>query len=253
MPTKTELISQISEKEDRILLSSISDKLEKSYQKSIPMYSDFLDARQMILAKRLFSFYGEDLCFFGGIKNAERQICYLDLGYGELPVVVLQIVSSDLKSIGHRDVLGALMGLGVKRQKIGDIVLGEISYFAVKEEIAEYVMENLLTIGRHPVRLEPMKAEIPEKEHEFSYRSTTVSSLRLDCLISDIAKLSREKAKMLILAGKVKVNHFEDTNYKKQLSVGDVVSVSKKGRFVLEEVEGTTKKDRIKIIIKKYE
>ncbi len=235
------------------MLSSVYDKLEKSYQKGYPIYSDFLDEKQIVLAKQLFSFYRDDLCFFGGVPNAERQVCYLDFGYGETPIKMIGISSSCGNQFGHRDVLGALMGLGIKRQKLGDIVVGELSYFLVKEEIAEYVMENLHTVGRYPVSLEVIENPEIEKEQSFSYRSTTVSSLRLDCLVGDIAKLSREKAKELILAGKVKVNHFETTQYNKTLSVGDLISISKKGRFVLEEVEGVTKKDRVKILIKKYE
>ncbi|MBO5408003.1 MAG: hypothetical protein J6A61_01140 [Clostridia bacterium] len=253
MLNKTELLNRISDKEDRILLSSVYDKLEKSYQKGYPIYSDFLDERQIALAKQLFSFYRDELCFSGGVSNAERQLCYLDFGYGELPVKIIGISSSAGNKFGHRDVLGALMGLGIKRQKLGDIVVGDVSYFLVKEEIVSFVMENLNTVGRYPVSLEILENTSLEKEQNFSYRSTTVSSLRLDCLVSDIAKLSREKAKELILAGKVKVNHFETTQYNKQLSAGDLISISQKGRFVLEQMEGITRKDRMKILIKKYE
>ena len=253
MLTKTELMNRILEKEDRILLSSVYDKLEKSYQKGYPIYSDFLDGRQITLARQLFSFYRDDLCFAGGVLNAERQVCYLDFGYGELPVKIIGISSSLGNQFGHRDILGALMGLGIKRQKVGDIVIGEVSYFLVKEEIASFVMENLHTVGRYPVSLEILENPSLEKEQNFSYRSTTVSSLRLDCVVGDIAKLSRERAKELILAGKVKVNHFETTQNSKTLSLGDLISISHKGRFVIEEIEGVTRKDRIKILIKKYE
>ena len=98
-----------------------------------------------------------------------------------------------------------------------------------------------------------LEGETVTMEEKCSYRSTTVSALRLDCIVADITRLSREKAKDLILSGRIKVNHFEETNYKKMLSQGDLISISKKGRFALSEIEGVTRKERIKITIKKYE
>lgn len=253
MQTKSELLDQITDKEDRVLLSSLYDKLMQSDRKNYPIYSDFLDARQLRLVQQLFSFWGDRLRFFGGIQNAERCICYLDFGYEDFPIRLIEICSSGAENISHGDVLGSLMGLGIKRQKIGDVLADGRLVFAVKEEIAEYVMQQLTKISRYPVTLQLLDGFTVEKKQQFSCRSSTVSSLRLDCVVADIAKLSREKAKEYILANKVKVNHFEETNYKKVLSPGDVLSLSHVGRFVLDEVEGFTKKNRLKITIKKYE
>lgn len=253
MQTKTELLAKISDKDDRMLLSSVYDKLEQSYQKSYPVFSDFLDERQMTLVKKVFSFWKEDLCFFGGIENAGRNICHLRFDYGEYPVKLLELSFPKGADIGHRDVLGALMGLGIKRQKIGDILVDGVAIVAVKEEILKYLTENLTMVGRYPVTLRVLEDYSVKNNETFSYRQTTVSALRLDCIVSDITRLSREKAKELILSGKVKVNHFEETHYNKVLSEKDIISISKKGRFVLEEIEGITRKDRIRITIKKYE
>lgn len=253
MRTKTELLAKISDKDDRMLLSSVYDKLEQSYQKNYPVFTDFLDERQIALVKSMFPFWKEQLSFYGGIRNSARNICYLQFGYEVFPVCLVEISYPKGADISHRDILGALMGLGVKRQKIGDIMIGETGVVAVKEEIAKYILENLISVGRYPVSLAVLENDSVQLEEKCSYRSTTVAALRLDCIISDITRLSREKAKDLILSGKIKVNHFEETNYKKVLSQSDLISISKKGRFMLEEIEGVTRKDRIKIIIKKYE
>lgn len=253
MLTKSELLDKITDKEDRVFLSSVYDKLEQSERKNYPIFSDFLDAKQIRLAQTLFSFWKDRLRFFGGIGNAERMLCYLEFGYEEFPIRLIEAFVPGGADISHGDVLGSLMGLGIKRQKVGDILVGDRIVFAVKEEISDYVLQNLATISRYPVTLQLLDGFFVEKEQKFSYRSTTVSSLRLDCVVADIAHLAREKAKDYILANKVKVNHFEETNYKKVLSSGDVLSLSHIGRFVLEEVEGVTKKNRMKIIIKKYE
>ncbi len=253
MQTKTELLAKISDKDDRMLLSSVYDKLEQSYQKNYPVFSDFLDERQIAMVKSLFSFWKDDLCFFGGIENAGRNICHLRFGYEDYPIKLVELSFPKGASVSHRDVLGSLMGLGIKRQKIGDILVDDVAVVAVKEEILKYLMENLISVGRYPVTLRVLDDFSVTNTANFSYRQTTVAALRLDCIISDIARLSREKAKELILSGKVKVNHFIETHYNKVLSSGDMISVTKKGRFVLEEVEGVTRKDRVKITIKKYE
>ena len=253
MQIKTELLAPISDKDDRMLLSSVYDKLEQSYQRNYPVFSDFLDERQMALVKNLFSFWKDDLCFFGGIENAGRNICHLRFGYEEYPIKLVELSFPKGAEVTHRDVLGSLMGLGIKRQKIGDILVDGVAIVAVKEEILKYITENLVSVGRYPVSIRVLEKFTVKNIENFSYRQTTVAALRLDCIVSDITRLSREKAKELILAGKVKVNHFEETHYNKVLSCGDVISISKKGRFVLEEIEGVTRKDRIRITIKKYE
>ncbi len=253
MQIKTELLARISDKDDRMLLSSVYDKLEQSYQRNYPVFSDFLDERQMALVKNLFSFWKDDLYFFGGIENAGRNICHLRFGYEEYPIKLVELSFPKGAEVTHRDVLGSLMGLGIKRQKIGDILVDGVAIVAVKEEILKYITENLVSVGRYPVSIRVLEEFTVKNIENFSYRQTTVAALRLDCIVSDITRLSREKAKELILAGKVKVNHFEETHYNKVLSCGDVISISKKGRFVLEEIEGVTRKDRIRITIKKYE
>ena len=256
MQTKTELLAKISDKEDRMLLSSVYDKLEQSYQRNYSVFSDFLDERQVSMVKSFFPFWKDQLSFFGGIQNAGRNICYLQFGYEQFPVKLLELSFPKGANITHRDILGSLMGLGIKRQKIGDILVGESgksSVVAVKEEIVSYILESLTSVGRYPVSIRILENVTVTMEEKCSYRSTTVSALRLDCIVADITRLSREKAKDLILSGRIKVNHFEETNYKKLLSLGDLISISKKGRFALSEIEGITRKDRIKITIKKYE
>ncbi len=253
MQSKTELLDKIQEKEDRVFLASVYDKLEQSDRKNYPVFSDFLDARQIALVQSVFPFWRDRIRFFGGIQNAERQICCLEFGYEEFPVRLLEICSSQINKITHGDILGSLMGLGMKRQKIGDILTGERLIVAVKEEVAEYICMELTQISRYPVTVKILDGFTVERKQQFSSRSTTVSSLRLDCLVADIAHLSREKAKAYIISGKVKVNHFEEVNYKRLLGEGDVLSLSHVGRFVVDTVDGFTKKDRIKITIKKYE
>ena len=157
----------------------------------------------------------------------------------------------DSETVSHRDVLGSLMNLGIKRCKIGDIIINDKVYFEVKKEITPYILSNLSKIKNRNVNPEIYIGEL-EKTYNFEEISLTVSSLRADCIIGSIAKLSRENAKNFITAGKVSVNSLIFDNPSKQLNEGDIISVRGSGKYVFSEVSGTTKKERLKIIIKKY-
>jgi RNA-binding protein YlmH len=148
------------------------------------------------------------------------------------------------------------MGLGVKRRKIGDIIIdGDAVYIAAKEEIAEYIAENLSKIAEFNVK--PQIADAGEAERlkradEFSEINASVNSLRLDCVIAVITRLSREKSKEFINSGRVGVNHLETTDASKQLKENDVISVKGLGRFVLSQINGATKKGRLRVVVKKF-
>jgi len=248
---KSEILAHISDKDDKMLVSSIYGKLYQSTEKSYPCYSDFLDARQIILVKNLFGFLKDTLVFFGGIENSERKIVAIDCGYrDETPIRIVRIKRHE--GITHRDVLGSIMSLGIKRQKIGDIVFDDFIYIAVKEEISGYILENFTKIRHYDIKPEIHDGIKIKRNQEFLDISLTVASLRADAVISAIIHLAREKSKELILSGKVNLNHFELSDNKKTLNEGDIISIKGTGRFILSQINGTTKKDRIRIAVNKY-
>jgi RNA-binding protein YlmH len=250
--SKNEILLSVLDSDDKILVSNLYDKLERSLDKEIPIYTDFLDNRQIGLVRNAFLFLKDKLCFDGGIKNAERQLCYIQFEWFSLPIHIIKVSNLDRTKVTHSDVLGAIMALGIKRQKIGDIIIGDEIHFAVKEEISKYVLENLFKISNYNVSLEITQQDTIKREYEFLDIFATVASLRLDCIISSILNLSREKAKELILSGRVNINHFEVLDNTKNVAINDVISIKKFGRFILSELNGQTKKDRTKILIKKF-
>jgi len=247
---KTEILSSIPDKDDKMLISSVYDKLEQSIDKNYSSYSDFLDARQLSLVKRSFGFLKEDLVFYGGILDAERKIVTVMYEYSEIPIKIIKIKAPS--DITHRDVLGSIMSLGIKRQKIGDIVIDDFVYIAVKEEISDYIIENFTQIRHSNIKPEITDSKSIKREQEFIEISVTVPSLRIDAVVSAIIHLSREKSKELIMSGRVNLNHFELNDNKKLLNLNDTISIKGVGRFKLSVINGTTKKDRIKIMVSKY-
>lgn len=156
--------------------------------------------------------------------------------------------------VHHRMVLGAVMNLGIAREIIGDIIIDEKSIqIVVKEHIGEFIAVNFSRLNNRKIQFEVLPiTQIEVKEAEFEYSSISVASFRLDAIISSACGISREAATELIKGGKVKINHEEKTKASLLAKIGDLFSVKGKGRFILEESTGVTKKGRNKIVIKKY-
>ena len=247
---KNEILLSISDKDDKMLISSVYDKLEQSGLKNYSCYSDFLDARQLRLIEGFFGFLKDDLVFYGGILDAERKIATKRYEYSEVPIKIIKIKTP--ADITHRDVLGSLMSLGIKRQKIGDIIIDDFIYIAVKDEIKDYILENFTKIRNY--NIEPILSDSDgiKREQEYIEIPVTVPSLRIDAVIASMINLSREKSKELILSGRVNLNHFEILDNRKTLNLNDIISIKGVGRFKLSQINGTTKKDRIRIVILKY-
>ena len=149
-------------------------------------------------------------------------------------------------SIGHRDILGALMGLGIERETLGDIaMLKEGALLFVHEDMADYVAANLESCGRVKVRVSPCGEEVapPEPEGTLLYR--TVPSQRLDAVLAATCDLSRQKAQEMIRAELVKVDHAVETRADARLEAGSLVSARGLGRFRVQEVAGLTRKGRV--------
>ena len=153
----------------------------------------------------------------------------------------------------HRDFLGSFMAQQLRREVIGDIVVGEgVAQAFVTDVAARLIGSSVTKIGRVGVKLtddEPFRLENAQKFQEIS---GTVASLRLDCAVGLAAHLSREKAAVLIRSDKVDVNHFTVSSVSHELKEGDILSVRGCGRFVLSRIDGSTKKGRIHINLRKY-
>lgn len=233
-----------------MFLSFIYDKIESSYKKSCPGFADFCSPAEIEKVKNYVSHF-DGFGFVSKIRSAERLIPSINSEYADIPTDIIAVDELDSYSVTHRDILGSLMSLGIKRCKVGDIVINERAYFEIKNEITPYILSNLLKIKNKNVKPYIYKGEI-EKTYNFSELFLTVSSLRADCIVGSIAKLSRENAKEYILSGNLSINSKIQDNPSKTISEGDIISLKGYGKYIFPESLGTTKKDRLKILIKKY-
>lgn len=196
---------------------------------------------------------------YGGYPEAQRRILavfpdyYEDYIIEEFPLKCLTFRFRKEDKLTHRDFLGSFMGMRLKREVTGDIIVNEgIAQVFVTEIAARLILSTVSKIGRTGVRVfddVPFQLEVKQ---EFRNISGTVASLRLDCIVSLAAGIGRENAARLIRSDKTEVNHFPVTSVSHELKEGDMLSVRGCGRFVLSGINGATKKGRIHIILKKY-
>ena len=247
--------------EDRLLLAKLWDKINAGMRKNIPANTCFLSPRELEMAKYLFG-EPEGLYAFGGYGDAERKMLvflpeYLDesaLSETDSPCVCLRAVFYQGDSPNHRDFLGALMGVGIGRETVGDICVDKSSCdFFVTSEIAPYILQNFTSAGRTKLHLEQIpltQANIPEPE--VKEIKDTLASLRLDSVISSGFRIGRSLAAQYITAGKASIDGLPCEKPDKAVSEGMKISVRGLGKIKLSSVNGRTKKDRISVVIHRY-
>ncbi len=258
---RREMIAKLAQsKEDEVLLARVYERITLGAQRNTPSSSCFLSKREQMLVQELLR--GESYCFFGGAAMAEREICcylpdYLDeswLSSEDGPIAAVRAAYFEEDQLTHRDFLGSLMGSGIKRETVGDIYVGTGSCdFLVLREILPYLLQNLTSAGRTKLHVE----EIPIDALQIPQQSVknvrdTVSSLRLDGIVSSGFSISRGKAADYIAAGKAELNYLPCQKGDKPVSEGDVISIRGLGKIRLEHVGGNTKKGRISIEITRF-
>ena len=254
-------------REETLFLQRIYELCERSRTRYSPEFTHFLDGRELASAKEfLLSQVGVRIVPFGGFEDAERCVIgvfptdiYADTSDKELfqmfDVKGVCIKGSGFSTFSHRDVMGSVLALGIKREAMGDIYVPEDSqsaYICMSSVAAHYVCENLEFVSRDKVRCEIIDAVmLPIPERKISVISGTVASERLDCIVSLVTKISREKAKNLINSGLVNVNHTPELRNDYQLCDGDLLSIRGYGRFRVVEIGGLTRKGRNRIVVHK--
>ena len=239
---------------DKLLSSRIDDILYKA-ERGEASYTSFLNETERAEAELYIKGRTSDCSvrFFGGYEDAERTRLFVYPDYYEFEdicdcIKAVEIKGSGYESLRHSSFLGALTSLGIDRAKMGDIVLkGHSAILFADEKIAEFLLSDptpLTRVGRDTVRIvEYTPDDSFENSREYKEIFDTVASL---------VSLSREKAKGLILSGQVMINHIPEERTDSSVAGGDVVTVRSYGKFRIESLCDKTKKDRYKLIAKKY-
>ena len=172
----------------------------------------------------------------------------------ELPFGAIRVSWGHGAALTHRDILGSLMAQGVRREELGDLLVGEngCDVIALRECIP-FLRDNWLSAGRtglHPVEIPLSELRIPAADGK-TIRDT-VASLRMDAVLGSGFSLSRGRAAELIAAGRVSLNGCECLKPDRQLAEGDILSVRGQGRLILREIGGLSKKGRFYITVERF-
>lgn len=248
--------------EERAFVDRAQEWIERSAELHELRRTDFLDPRQQFIISTLCSRNGMvNIRFDGGYEAAERKRAliapdYRDLEYEDAELSVLQVTSQAEKfhELDHGDFLGALLGLGIKRDRIGDIHLHDsFCHIVVADQMSQFLDISLRQVHRLHVLTDVLSIDklqpVQQRLEELSF---TVASMRLDGIASDAYRISRSKIVDPIKAGRCRVNWKAVEDPSAQLQAGDVVSIKGLGRFKVLEVDGVTKKGRIRVKIGKY-
>ncbi len=247
------------DEQEQILYNRIIDLARQVKGKGSPRFTAFLDQRQQAVALYAIQSVGDcQGVFYGGEGDSDRKVLGIIDGYAHLteemfPITVLGVRFPKDQRLSHRDFLGALMGLMIKRELIGDILISEgKGLIYALSSAATIIASELTQAGRTQVSCTIGKPADWQHEVNFEEINGTVSSLRLDCIVSHLLNLSRDASDKLITSSKVMNNSRLITDGAKQVSQGDIISIRGYGKYVIDEVGDRNKKGRIRIYCKKY-
>lgn len=264
---KQQLLKDYKKQEDKICLSQILDKIEFSRTREKIEYTDFLDMYQVALVEnflRKIKFGNYQL--YGGYDEAERRILIvypekynekmLEKNYNKMVKIVrVQLPDEEKGKYSHRNYLGGIVKLGLKREKVGDIiVLEQGADIITVQDFADILKQQLPSLTRFEnskITIEEIQ-NLQKREIKVEQVKIIVPSLRLDNFVSDLARTSRSKAVQIIEQERVFVNGQNETKASKQLKLNDIITIRGKGRFVIKEFSGTTRSGRTIVLIEKY-
>lgn len=246
----------------KYLNNFIADKVEKVKEKEIKILTDFLEPPEVLYSQALLKQERDDLLYFfyGAHEEAERKrLCLAPFGRkieaADFDILILEAKAKKLmREISHRDLLGALMGSGIKREKTGDIFVDKDTCILVLDrKIAIYLADNFPLIKGNSFDCKLLEvADYNFPKQSLEEMTLSISSWRLDNFLAKAWSCSRGQAQSYIQAGRVKVNHLESFKADQILKEDDLVSLRGKGRFVIAQAAGQSKKGNYRVLINKF-
>ncbi len=248
-------------------------ELAKRAANGAPCVGEFMSPRDINRARAILdrAGYGGVYAFVGGYDGAERArlVCVPDYmicdgataaeaaeALAAEATSAVRVDGSGYRTLSHRDFMGAILALGIKRSVVGDIIVDDGAhgaYVVADAKIADFIAENLTKIGADTV-----KSSVSPLPDGFSCArrteaiSDTVASMRADCVVAALMRISRERAKSMIESGLVEVNY--ETEYKPDsaLGDGDIVSARGFGKFRIVGTDGVSRRGRLRLRAEKY-
>ena len=266
---RQEILDKYANEEDRLLASKLLDKIEFVEKRNMVENTEFLDMRQrQLLEKLLRDIKFENFISYGGYKTAERTVIIIypdkledifknDLfDYNTIFSVIKINLPNELKGMySHRDYLGAVIKIGMRREKVGDIITSKDgAELIVLKESEKYISNGLKDLTRfsksefETIKINDLKIEEPKTE----VVKIIIPSMRIDSILSEIIRTSRAKALGIIKEERVFVNHELILKGSKEVKSNDTITVRGKGRFKVKDILNNTRKGNLVLEVEKY-
>lgn len=260
------ILDKYKKEEDKLLISKLFDKISAVEKQNRVQNTDFLSPVELQVLKKVLQMAGyTNYISYGVIDNFQRSIIVL---YPEKLEEVFNNNNFDFNSIcntirifnkgeklEHKMYLGGLIKLGVKREKIGDIlVTDEFTDIIVLKEVSKFLISNIQELTRFKnsnIEIIDVKNTV-NKQQEYEDMKVIVSSLRLDNIVAELARTSRNKANEILEDERVFINYEIESKSTKQVKEKDIITIRGKGKFVINEVQGNTRSGKFVIVVKKY-
>lgn len=251
------------EKEEKLLIAAIEDKARRCLKYCRPLHTGFLSMEQCAGAEDISRRLRCQAVLYGGYEDAERRVMIFlpdNMDDGDIPAQFQPLSAIRVKlpkgapKLSHRDYLGSLLSLGVERSVLGDILVRpDGADIVVMADIAEFFLHNFIKAGRVDLEVELIEIENIKPDYvELQELKDTVASLRLDNIVSSAFRLSRGASQEAVRQGLVSLNGRRELRPDASVSEGDKLVLRGRGRVVLKEAGGHSRKGRIMITLEKY-
>lgn len=248
------------EQDERYMKKRLLELSERAEMKNIVTFSNFLNPNELHIFHQVSKEFRSSFELSGGYSHAERQIAafvpdalYFTWEYPIDAVMFTPLNPKFAENLTHRDVLGALMNLGIKREMLGDILMQETGIIVLcVSSVSDFLIDNCIKIRHTAVNGQKIPLADFHYQPKFIELDSIVSSLRLDTILADVCKLTRSAAQKIISEGNAFINSRQILQNDYNCKSEDILSVRHYGKFQIEAVYGTTKKGRIKYRYKIY-
>ncbi len=264
---KTLILQKYKKEEDRILVAKLLDKISLVEKQNKVQITFFLSPIELQTLKDILNVIGyKNFSIYGASKNAQRNIIILfpnkltdifeinAFNYNTI-CSCIRILNSSNEKYDHKIYLGGLMKLGVKREKIGDIIVYENGAdIVISKDVEKFLLSNLSELKRFKKSsIEVIKLEeIVKKDQEYKECKIIISSLRLDNVVSELSRTSRSKAIEMLKQEKVFLNYRNEDKQTKLVKQGDFITIRGIGKFFLETISNNSKGDKYVVLAQKF-
>lgn len=242
-------------KEDTEDVIKVYECMTLAYNKGIPTFTKFFCKPNIWLYfTKKFNSNNFLVEAKGAFEECDRRILSFNNIYDiPYPYRILKITNkSKFNKLSHKDYLGALMALGLEREKLGDLrVIDDFAIVPIYDEVIDYILSSLNSVGKAPVSIEEIFEDNLPKSN-FEEDVIIVPSLRLDNIVSKLSKVSRGKAIEVIDSGRVLIDYSKSIEKSKEIKEGQRITIPGVGKFIIGEIVGNTKSGRYKVKINKF-